>query len=148
MLPPCYPRSSRSCWGRGNPWRCTANGNVSYRQSDYTQAHNYYAESLAIYWELKNKRGVASVLARFARLAKAQKQYERAALLFSASTTLRDVIGIRRPATSHANYDPEVGAIRDVLGEVLFNQAWNAGQAMTLEQAIAEAIGQDTNTSS
>jgi hypothetical protein len=41
------------------------------------------------------------------------------------------------------DYQRNVAAMRAVLGEAAFAAAWDAGRALTLEQAIAEALGEE-----
>jgi hypothetical protein len=43
-------------------------------------------------------------------------------------------------------YDHTITTVRAQLDDVTFATAWAEGQAMTLEQAIAEALGGDTTT--
>jgi len=40
------------------------------------------------------------------------------------------------------SYDGSVAAVRAELGDATFAAVWTAGQALTLEQAIAEALGE------
>jgi hypothetical protein len=42
-----------------------------------------------------------------------------------------------------AEYDRTVAAVRAQLDEATFAAAWAAGRTMTLDEAIAEAIGAD-----
>ena len=42
--------------------------------------------------------------------------------------------------TTHADYERSVAAVRAQLDEATFAAAWAAGHALTLEQAIAEAL--------
>ena len=40
-----------------------------------------------------------------------------------------------------ADHDRDVATVRAALGEAAFAAAWAQGRAMTMEQAIAEALG-------
>jgi hypothetical protein len=44
-----------------------------------------------------------------------------------------------------APFDEALASARATLGEQAFDAAWAAGQAMTLEQAIAAALGEDAD---
>ena len=44
---------------------------------------------------------------------------------------------------SRAPFDDALASARAALGEQAFDAAWAAGQAMTMEQAIAAALGED-----
>jgi hypothetical protein len=50
------------------------------------------------------------------------------------------VIGSQRDTASHADCDRNVAAVRAQLDEATFAAAWAAGRAMTMEQAVAEAL--------
>jgi hypothetical protein len=50
------------------------------------------------------------------------------------------------PADGRA-YDRNVAAVRVLMDEAVFSSAWAEGRAMTLEQAIAYALGGDTRAS-
>ena len=71
----------------------------------------------------------------------AQEEPDRAARLLGAAeawfTTVGHVIG----QTERAEHDGYIAATRAQLGEETFAAAWAGGQALTLEQAIAEALG-------
>jgi hypothetical protein len=69
-----------------------------------------------------------------------QAQPERAARLLGAVDALREMIGYRLAAAERTDYDRDVAAIRAQLDAATFAAAWAAGQALTLEQAIAEAL--------
>ena len=43
------------------------------------------------------------------------------------------------PPNQHEEYDRQVAATREALGEQAFTAIWSEGGAMTLEQAIAYA---------
>ncbi|HJZ48754.1 MAG TPA: hypothetical protein VKE41_16365, partial [Roseiflexaceae bacterium] len=60
--------------------------------------------------------------------------------LFGAATRLRDATGSPPLPDEHIAYDRLLAAAREQLGEDAFAAAWAAGRAMTLEQAIAEAL--------
>jgi hypothetical protein len=62
----------------------------------------------------------------------------RAARLLGAATALRTTIGIRRAPAARPAYERDVASARAQLDDAAFAAAWAAGQALTLEQAIAE----------
>ena len=71
-------------------------------------------------------------------------RFGRAARLFAAAQRLRDTSDAP-PAVYVLYYDQavvdrHVAALRTALGEAAFGAAWAAGQALTREQAIAEAL--------
>ena len=48
-----------------------------------------------------------------------------------------------RPA-ARENYDSRVAAARKALGEEVFAAAWKAGRAMTMDEAAAYALEEDS----
>jgi hypothetical protein len=53
---------------------------------------------------------------------------------------LRSTIGTPLPPSARATYDRAVAAVREALGADAFAAAWAEGQALPLEEAIAEAL--------
>jgi hypothetical protein len=60
--------------------------------------------------------------------------------LFGAAEALCETIAAPRPARYWNHYQRGVAAARAQLDGVTFAAAWAAGRALTLEQAIAEAL--------
>jgi len=96
-------------------------------------------ESLALGWELGLKELVAWCLEGLAAVAGVLGHLERAARLFGAEEALRAAIGAPLSPTDRATNARAVVAARDQLEEAAFTAAWAEGQAMPLDQAIAEA---------
>jgi len=83
----------------------------------------------------------SSILNGFAGIALARGQAPRAARLFGAATVLREAIGYRMSTSEQTGYEREVAAVREAMGD-LFEAAWAAGEALSLERAIAEALAE------
>jgi hypothetical protein len=66
----------------------------------------------------------------------------QAARLMGAAETLSTANDAQRPASATPVYRRTVAATRAQLGDTAFEAAWSAGQALTLEQAIAEALAE------
>jgi len=100
-----------------------------------------YREGLRLWQEMQQveqRLGIVKGLAGLAEIAAAQGQAERAGRLFGAATRLL-------PATSPSQEElnSRSAAARAQLDTAIFEAGWTAGQAMTEEQAITEAL-QDT----
>jgi len=67
---------------------------------------------------------------------------ELAARLLGAADALLLALGQSRDSIDSFDQDRIVAAIRAQFGEEAFATAWEAGRAMTLEQAIEEALDQ------
>jgi DNA-binding NarL/FixJ family response regulator len=57
-----------------------------------------------------------------------------------AAAPLREAIGVPIPPVSRAEYERDVAAVRAQLDEATFASAWAAGRALSLDQAVAEAL--------
>jgi predicted ATPase/transcriptional regulator with XRE-family HTH domain len=106
----------------------------------HDQALALYRESLADYQTGGSPRSAAYALEGIALVYSAQGQPEQTARLFGAAAALRATLGIPLTAPNHLQYDPALATTRAALGEESFALAWAAGQALSLEQAIAEAL--------
>lgn len=97
-------------------------------------------EGLAIARDVGGKRGMAMAIEELALVARAHARHVEAARLFAAAQTLREAIGAPLPPADHVRYDRAVAGVRAGLGEQAFAAAWAEGQAMALEQAVADAL--------
>jgi predicted ATPase/class 3 adenylate cyclase/DNA-binding XRE family transcriptional regulator len=117
-------------------------GDVAQDQGDYHRAVTLYQQSLAFMQHLEMKERIAWCLVGLARVAGAVARPERAARLLSAAETLLDAIGLSVSVWPEvrADYDRTLTAVRAQLDTATFAAAWAEGRAMTMEQAIAEAL--------
>lgn len=88
---------------------------------------------------MNNSWGLFYLLEAFACLAVAEAQWERAARLFGAVERLGETIGATLAPMEHAEFERDIAATRTMLGEPAFAAARAAGQALTLDEAIAYA---------
>lgn len=115
-------------------------GNVHLDQGAPDRAAARYRESLSLYRELQDRLGVARCLEGMAEIAGTCGDAGRAGRLCGAAAALRAAIGVQLPVGRRANVERTTAVARAALGEADFTAAWAAGQAMSLEQAIAEAL--------
>ena len=113
---------------------------VALMQEEYRQAATQLAQILALFQEFGFGHGIVQTLEQFARAAAGQAQLERAARLWGAAQTQRQVISAGIPLGDRRSYDHAAATARAQLGEEAFAAAWAEGRAMTLEQAIAYAL--------
>jgi len=118
-------------------------GYVAQHQGDIAQAAAHFRASLTLAQELGKKDLTALSLAGLAGVAAAEGKTERAARLFGASQALLDAIGATLDPIDKADYDRGMIMSRTQLDAATFAAAWEAGRAMTLEQAIAEGVELD-----
>jgi tetratricopeptide (TPR) repeat protein len=113
---------------------------VALIQEGYRQATVQFAEILALFQEFGLSHGIVQTLEQFARVAAGQAQLERAARLWGAAQTQRQVISAGIPLGDRRSYDHAVATARAQLGEAAFAAAWAEGRALRLEQAIVYAL--------
>jgi predicted ATPase/DNA-binding XRE family transcriptional regulator len=123
----------------GISWGLRNLGAVAQAQSDHARAARLLAESLVVLQELGHK-DIAWSLAGLAEAVAGLGQPARAARLFGAAEALREASGAAIFPVDRANYDGAVAVARAQLDDATFDAAWATGWAMTLEQAIAEAL--------
>jgi DNA-binding CsgD family transcriptional regulator len=64
----------------------------------------------------------------------------RASMLLGAAEALRERLGAAHPPSDRANDERAIAAIRTRLADGAFAAAWAEGRALTLEQAVSEAL--------
>jgi predicted ATPase/DNA-binding SARP family transcriptional activator len=113
---------------------------VACGQEDYVGARALRQESLTLFRQLGDQQGIAWSLEGAAAIAGAQNQPERGARLFGASEGLRGAIGSPLSPSERADCERHVAAARAALGEEAFAAAWEAGRAMSLDDAVTLAL--------
>src|SRR5579871_6357003 len=112
---------------------------VAIKQDAYQRATCLITESVLLFRDLEDSKGVASCLVKSAKVAMAQGQPERAARLLGTAAALREAVGTIIWPAELAAYEHDVARVRAALGEDRFSTAWAAGEAMDLQQAISYA---------
>ena len=141
----------------GYTWRIPASlGNlarIATRQGDLQRAVTLLAESLRLRRAIGEQGGTAWCLEKFAGIALTQAQHEspsrraehfrRAARLYGAASALRASIGSALDLVDVREYERHLAILReqlDLLVPPAFESAWAAGQALTLDEAVAYAL--------
>ena len=118
----------------------TVLGRIAMVQGAYEQATACYLESLALRQETGEKEGIATALEGLAAVKGKQGQPVSAARLYGSAESLRTLLGAPLTPIDLPHYQQNVAAMRTQLDEQTFLKAWTEGQAMTLEEAIADAV--------
>jgi DNA-binding NarL/FixJ family response regulator len=125
-------------------------GELALIQGDARVAYANFRESLLLRREIAELPGLVASLVAFARLATLLRRPRRAVRLAGAAAALYQSIG---PASTVQDYShgvlsttialtqPEVDRAQRGLGRAQRAAAWDEGNALPLEQAIAEALG-------
>jgi tetratricopeptide (TPR) repeat protein len=127
-------------FGNWKPATLYGPGRVARSRGKYASARALHSEASAI-WQWAGMRfGVPLSLEALASLATAQSQVERAARLFGAAEALQELFHFILAPADRADHDRDVATVRAALGEEAFAAVWAEGRAMTMEQAIDEAL--------
>jgi predicted ATPase/DNA-binding XRE family transcriptional regulator len=123
-------------------------GTVARRQGELTQAQALQREALALDQQRGDLRRCAEDLEVLASTAGSAQQGEHAARLLGAAMTVREALGAPQPPQERADVDQAVEVARAALGEAAWAAAFAAGRAMTLEDAIVEALDENEGNAS
>jgi tetratricopeptide (TPR) repeat protein len=134
-------------------------GEIAQEQGEYERAAALFRQALEIARASEDAYGIADCLVDLGKMAGRQvrgersaggaglgntaaekRLAERAARLLGAVEALREAIGRPRSPGDCAGEERPVAAARAALGEEAFAAAWAAGRALTIEQAVAEAM--------
>jgi predicted ATPase/DNA-binding NarL/FixJ family response regulator len=113
-------------------------GRLALRRGELERAAAIYAEALSLRWTDGDKISVASCLRGMAQTAALSRQDLRAVRLFAAAEALREAIGAVETRSSSVEEAREMA--HAALDEATFAVAWDAGRALTLSDAVTEAL--------
>jgi predicted ATPase/class 3 adenylate cyclase len=125
-------------WGIGEAYQILAL--VALEQNELGQAAGHLTASLECARELGDSWGIIVCIDGFARLAQAHGRLEQAARLFSAAESLSSSMKRCFTPVERAIIERHIAELHLQLDPVAFNSAWVAGQALSREQAVGEAL--------
>jgi len=112
-------------------------GYIASHKEDVRLAEAQFRESLAMFRRLGNKRGIAECFAGLASLRAKQGNSQEATQMLSAAEALLGESGAAWWPADRVEVEKTRAMLLSALEEHEFKAAWAAGEAMTLEQAIA-----------
>jgi predicted ATPase/DNA-binding XRE family transcriptional regulator len=119
-------------------------GHVALSRGDARRAKSLFMESLSLFRELDFAWSVADCLTGLAGVAGLEGRPQEAALLYGAAEAAHEAIDASGMLIDPANklaWDREMAAARGTIDEATWEQAWSAGRAMSLDQALTWADG-------
>jgi predicted ATPase/DNA-binding SARP family transcriptional activator len=123
-------------------WARVRLGYVTLREGNLTEAHRFFAESARDFQKDENHSGIVFALEGMASLYIAVEKPEGAARLVGLADAVRKTINDTRPNLEQADVDNIIAACLAKMGEVAFSDAYDEGQGMTLDEAVAYALEQ------
>ena len=121
-------------------WPLIVLGYAALHQQDYQTAHTHFFECLKISQRTNDPKACEVGLEAQAALMGAQEHGARASRLLGAAAALREKKQLRQDVPDRMRTESLLTAQRATLGESTFAAAWEAGRAMTGEEAVAYAL--------
>ncbi len=123
-------------------WNLSDLGQISRLEGDLAGARAFCAQSLTLARRLGKTTDITYALEECAALAMAGNAPSRAACLAGAAQSAREGISAILPPKQRRTHEQTMADAREALGEEAFSDAWDAGRAMTLEQAVEYALSE------
>ena len=124
-------------WGVGS----YSLGLIALHRNDYLLARQRLIDNFGLEWKTFDEKISASdLLIGSASIAAGTKQPERAAKLFGALQAILEMTDYHFSPLDYAELDRHIQIARNQLGDVKFEALAAEGRAMTMEQAIAYAL--------
>jgi predicted ATPase/DNA-binding NarL/FixJ family response regulator len=124
---------------RNAGWALANLGLVAMEQHDVGRMAAYSERALALFTEIDDHWSMAHVLKHVSLLALTVGKGSDAVRLRAAAVAMHSAVGVSPSATHYAVHDARLAEARTSLGETAFLEAWQAGQAMALEEIVAQA---------
>jgi predicted ATPase len=113
---------------------------LAIAQGDAAQARRSLRDALLLQESIKEGWRCLELLETVAGFLLSQREPLSAARLLGASENLRGVMGIARFPLHRDAHEQHLTRLRDLLDEVTLDDAWLAGQGLTLDQAMIYAL--------
>jgi predicted ATPase len=124
---------------------------IAISRDDLEKAVSLLEESLDLRHEIGDIGGIAWCLEKLAEIAiakgrgkklpQAKEEYQRASRLFGSAQALREPIQSKIDLVDRLGLESQVAEVRAQLDDATFAAAWEDGQKMTVDQAVAYALG-------
>ena len=125
-------------------WQLTNLGYVAVHRGDFAEARARFRESMGLIRGREIRVQRVECLIGFAALFVAEGNTERGARLLGAVDAALETIGVRNYAGARFEHERTLRALRSTLSEPALRRSLAEGHASTLEQAVADAIREET----
>jgi non-specific serine/threonine protein kinase len=119
--------------------------NISYiaqHENDHQRASEMFRQVMTLAREMKNDKDMAMAMQVLSGSLAAMGEPARAARLLGAADAAMQRIGALVEPSDQSELDRNIAGVRSSLDNATFQAAWAEGAHMTLEQAVAEALGE------
>jgi predicted ATPase/class 3 adenylate cyclase/DNA-binding CsgD family transcriptional regulator len=118
-------------------------GFIAYHKKDYQLAEQIHRDGLLIYSEMDANYGLATHLGSLAGPTAALGRPQRAARFLGASNAELESLGTNQQPADQGEIKLYIDAVQQALGQDAFQEAWEEGQRMTFQEAIAYALSDE-----
>ncbi len=137
-------QEARSIWQRrGDRWGLGISNEIlavsALSRAEFNEAAELYWEAQSLYRDFGDRGGIANCLSGIAIVAVNVGRMPVAVRLLAAADAARQSTGKSDSFANQQLHELSIARARAELGERRFEAAWQAGQLLTLEDAIAEA---------
>ena len=123
-------------------WARVHLGYVALRERNFTEAYHIFAETAHNFQNDHNIEGVIFTLEGMAGLYVATDKLVIAARLIGWADALHEQIKDTRPLLEQADVNKIIESCLTKMGEVAFSDAYDEGQKMSMDQAVALALNE------
>lgn len=119
-------------------------GYVALAEHDIAQAAAAFARSLTLFQQLSDTEGIAWCFAGLAGVivrGRLEQDAQRAARLLGTAHAVRMTITAQMWPADRVEHERTIATLRTHLGSAAFDAAWTKGRAMSLDEAMADALG-------
>jgi predicted ATPase/class 3 adenylate cyclase len=142
-----YEESVAMCRSFGEKWILSHAlynlGHIAYDESDSPKARKLYGEVVELCRELEDKDGLAFVLSSLANVLHTEGQARSSAQVQGTVTAYLQDLGSLLETIEQIAFDKTAFALQEVLGQQAYQKEFEAGKALSLEQAIDLALKKD-----
>lgn len=116
---------------------------IAYHEGDFAEANQLNKQGLALFAELDSYYGMATHIASFAGPIVALGFPKRAARLLGAASAHQETVGTYQQPADQPEIELFLNATQKALGEEAFQAAWDEGQRMPIQEAVAYALSNE-----
>jgi tetratricopeptide (TPR) repeat protein len=114
------------------------------RHGNRISALEYYRETIIAFRDMAQNGAVSHQLECFGFIALEENKDERALQLFAAASALRKSGSTPMTPDEQLYFEEQLTDLREKMDEIKFDSAWSKGRVMTVEQAIALALEENS----
>lgn len=113
---------------------------IARLEGDRDQAAAHFRDSIALARHLGIRENILYGLAGIGGISLDRREFERAARLLGAAAALAAGMAAELQPMEQAQFDRDVAAVRSALAYTEYSQEWAAGWALSVDEAVAEAL--------